>query len=250
MNSICLLIREELKSTARNTVKIILLNLMGTFFLYVAFIAGLGLLLPRINFTDISQYMFPGVVSFFVAIFSFGLSSFNVHKMINASGLMVQLRTTALNPFQIHLGKSLSFVLKGLVNAILSGLFLLVLTGFFVQVEYLVLYFVFITIGIVFVVQLGIIFGTIVKKQTFLIYILLFIVIPLFLLSGMITPSNYYPGIAKQIIYYLPSTAIIEGGRELLLNHSFNNLYIIYIIVLDVITFIVAFFVFRRNLER
>ena len=250
MNPIWLLICEEFKSTTRNVVTVILLNLLGTFLLYVAFISGLKMLLPRINFVDISHYMVPGIVSFLVATLVFGLSSLDIWRMTNLSGLIEQLRTTTLTLFQIHLGKSLSYILKGLIHAIISGIFLLILTGFSIQFEYMFFYFIFFTVGIIFIIQLGIIFGVIIKKQTSLIYITVLIVCPLFLLSGLIVPSNYYPEVAKQVICCLPTTAIIEGGRELLLNHSLNYIYIIYIVIFDILTFIVSFFVFRRNMER
>jgi len=92
--------------------------------------------------------------------------------------------------------------------------------------------------------------GTLIVNQRTHFLIIFFIVFPLFLLSGMIVPINYFPEIFSKIIYYFPTTAVIEGGRELFINHYFNFLYFLYLIVLDIITYFVSYLIFKRKLER
>ena len=250
MNSICLLINNELKPTTKKVLSVLFINLVGVFLFYLVFILGLNTLLPRINFISTSQYMFPGIIAFISGVIAYGLSSVNTWKMLNVSGLMDQIRTSNLSLWQIHLSKSISFVIETIIHMVLSSIFLYIVIGFSLPFAYILFFWVYLIFGVFFIIQIGIIVSTLIVNQTTHFLIIIFIVIPLFLLSGMIIPTSYYPEVFSQIIYYIPTTAIIEGGRELFINHSLNLFYFLYLIGLGIVTYFVSYSIFKRKLER
>ncbi len=250
MNSICLLINNELKPIRKKVLSGLVINLLGVFLFYLVFIVGLSTLLPRINFIDTSQYMFPGIIAFISGIIAYGLSSVNTWKMLNVPGVMDQIRTSNLSLWQIHLSKSITYVIKTLIHTVLPSIFLYIMIGFSLPFAYILFFWIYLIFGVFFILQIGIMIGTLIVNQRTHFLIIFFIVFPLFLLSGMIVPINYFPEIFSKIIYYFPTTAVIEGGRELFINHYFNFLYFLYLIVLDIITYFVSYLIFKRKLER
>jgi len=250
MNSICLLINNELKTTTKKVLSGLVINLIGVFLLYLIFIVGLSTLLPRINFIDTSQYMFAGIIAFISGIVAYGLSSVNTWEMLNVSGLMDQIRTSNISPWQIHLSKSIAYVIKTLIYTVLSSIFLYIMIGFSLPFSYILFFWVYLIFGVFFILQIGIIVGTLIFNQRTHILIIIFIVIPLFLLSGMIVPTSYYPKVFSQIIYYIPTTGIIEGGRVLFISHSVDIFYFLYLIGLGIVTYFVSYSFFKRKLVR
>jgi len=250
MNSICLLINNELKPTTKNVLSGLVINLIGVFLLYLIFIVGLSTLLPRINFINTSQYMFPGIIAFISGIVAYGLSSVNTWKMLNVSGLMDQIRTSNISPWQIHLSKSITYIIKTLIHTVLSSIFLYIIIGFSVSFSWIIFFLVYLIFGVFFILQIGIIVGTLIVNPRTHFLIVLFIVVPVFLLSGMIVPTNYFPEILSQIICYFPTSAVVEGGRELLINHSLNLFYFLFLIGLGIVTYFVSYFIFKRKLVR
>lgn len=249
MNNIGNILYGELIPDLKRTTLLVIINILTTLLLYLILIVGLGGLLPRIQFMAIQHWMFPGVVGFFAVIFAYNLPLHEAYSMTNNTGLIDQVHSSPLLTGHVYLIKSFIYLLKSTGHLLLSSAILLVISKPALNPGNLFLFWLYIIFGLIALNQLGIITGIISANVKVRGGMIILFFITLVLVSGVLVPSVQYPGIWKLIIGYFPLTALIEGGRELLLFGTLNNISGLIVLFTNILTIVIAYFVFKRRIS-
>ncbi|MBU4444384.1 ABC transporter permease [bacterium] len=249
MNIILSILLTELKPGKRLGIAVVI-NILATLLLYLVFVVGLGELIPRIQLTDVDIWMFPGIIGLFATFMAFNLALQDTYRIVCETGLIDQINSSRLLTYQVYLIKSVIFLVKSFGHLILSSITLWIVAGIRLNVGYLILFWFYYILGLILISQIGMLTGVISANIRLQRGLLNSLVIAVLFCSGVIVPSLRYPGIWSQIIQYFPTTVIIEGGRELLIFHSLNKIYLPYIIFIDMAIVGIGYTVFRRRLSR
>lgn len=249
MNIMLPILLTELKPGKRTGIAVVI-NILATLTLYLVFVVGLGELIPRIQLTDVNIWMFPGIIGLFVTFMAFNLALQDTYRMFCESGLIDQINSSRLLTYQVYFIKSVIFLIESFGHLILSSIILWIVSGIHLNIGYLILFWFYYILGLILVSQIGVITGILSTNIRLQRGLLNSLVIAMLLCSGVIVPSLRYPGIWSQIIQYFPTTVIIEGGRELLIFHSLNKIYLPYLIFIDMAIVGIGYTVFRRRLSR
>lgn len=249
-NQVLLLIKDELKLSPKKIITELIFVTAGTLILYLAFITGFKKLIPVIGSVETAKFMFASVTTFLPAIATFFLSTFHTWNFVNRKELFEQIRASNLFYWQTHLYKSIYFAIHSTIYVITSSLLVFILVNFSINFLNILLFWIYYILCSIFVIQLGILIGIFVQDKKYITYIFSFIVLPLFIASGTIVSTEFYPKIIDKIIYYLPTTAIIEGGRKLIIDGSFNIFYLIYIIIIDCVIYFTTMQFFKKKMEK
>lgn len=250
MNTVLDILLIELKPNLRRTGIAVIINILATLTLYLVFVVGLRELIPRIQLTDTDIWLFPGIIGLFATFMAFNLALQDTYRMVCETGLIDQINSSRLLTYQVYFIRSAIFLVESFGHLILSSIILWIIAGIRLNVGYLILFWFYYILGLIFISQIGMLTGIIsanIKLQRGLLNSL---VIAVLLCSGAIVPSLRYPGIWSQIIQYFPTTVIIEGGRELLIFHSLDKIYLPYLIFIDMAIVGIGYTVFRRRLSR
>ena len=249
MNIILPILLTELKPGKRTGVAVVI-NILATLTLYLVFVVGLGELIPRIQFTNIDIWLFPGIIGLFATFMAFNLALQDTYRMVCETGLIDQINSSRLLTYQVYFIRSAIFLVESLGHLILSSITLWIVAGIRLNVGYLILFWFYYILGLILISQIGMITGILSANIRLQRGLLNSLVIAVLLCSGAVVPSLRYPGIWSQIIQYFPITVIIEGGRELLIFHSLNKIYLPYLIFIDVAIVGIGYTVFRRRLSQ
>ncbi|MCG2715077.1 MAG: ABC transporter permease [Candidatus Marinimicrobia bacterium] len=249
MNIILSILLTELKPDKRLGIAVVI-NILATLLLYLVFVVGLGELIPRIQLTDVDIWMFPGIIGLFATFMAFNLALQDTYRIVCETGLIDQINSSRLLTYQVYLIKSVIFLVKSFGHLILSSITLWIVAGIRLNVGYLILFWFYYILGLILISQIGMLTGVISANIRLQRGLLNSLVIAVLFCSGVIVPSLRYPGIWSQIIQYFPTNVIIEGGRELLIFHSLNKIYLPYIIFIDMAIVGIGYTVFRRRLSR
>jgi len=240
----------ELKPKPKQVSIAVVINLLSTLILFLVFIVGLGQLLPRIQFINLNDWMFPGIVGFISAIIAFNLPLQDSFQISREAGLIDQIHSSPLLTYQIYLLKTLVYLIKSFGHLFLSSIVLLIASGIHVDFLDLLAFWLYFLVGLLFINQFGLLAGIIatnikVRSEFTIIFISV-----IFLACGVIIPSAQYPGIFGQIIHYFPITILIEGGRDILVYNCLSNVNLIYVLLLSVISYFAAFLTFKHWISR
>ena len=249
MNIILPILLTELKPGERTGIAVAI-NILATLMLYLVFVVGLGELIPRIQLTDVDIWMFPGIIGLFATFMAFNLALQGTYRMVCETGLIDQINSSRLLTYQVYFIKSAIFLVESFGHLILSSITLWIVAGIRLNVGYLILFWFYYILGLILISQIGMITGILSANIRLQRGLLNSLIIAVFLCSGVIVPSLCYPGIWSQIIQYFPTTAIIKGGRELLIFHSLNKIYLPYLIFIDMAIVGIGYTVFSRRLSR
>lgn len=228
----------------------VLINILSTLLLYLLFIVGLGLLLPRIQFVDIQQWMTPGIIGFITGIIAFNIPLQDSFHYSQEIGLTDQILSSPLLCRQVYLVKSLIYWLKSAGHLLLSTLVLLIVGKCPVNFGFLVLFWLYYLLGLLSINQFGIMAGIIstnlkIRSEFTIIFIMI-----IFLVCGIIVPSFQYSGVAGTIIHYFPASILFEGGRDILVYHTIGTVNLIYLALLAIVSYFISYFLYKRRNSR
>ncbi len=249
MNIILSILLTELKPGKRTGIAAAI-NILATLTLYLVFVVGLGELIPRIQLTDIDIWMFPGIIGLFATFMAFNPALQDTYRMVCKTGLIDQINSSRLLTYQVYFIKSAILLVESFGHLILSSVILWIVAGIRLNVGFLILFWFYYIFGLILISQIGMITGILSANIRLQRGLLNSLIIAVFLCSGVIVPSLRYPGIWSQIIQYFPTTVIIEGGRELLIFHSLNKIYLPYLIFIDMAIVGIGYTIFRRRLSQ
>ncbi|HPC35443.1 MAG TPA: ABC transporter permease [Candidatus Marinimicrobia bacterium] len=243
-----IMLKNELRLDFHKILLGLFFNIIGTGLVYFALVTGLGRILPRIDYLEVDKFLFSSIIGFTSGLLALGLASSYVTRYLQDSRGDYQ-RLAGMPVSQIYGNFLIRLWLILILHLLITTLTVLVLSGFFPGLGRLLLFWVFAVLPLGIFIQLGMVIGLLEDRRNQFYWIFL-ILVPLFLMSGMIVPTHLQPGFLGQLIAALPSTAFIEGGRFILLHQPFELLIILYLFVLNILLFIGGVFFFRRKLQK
>ena len=250
MENVFEIILSEIKPKSLRAGLAILTNILTTVLLYLVFITGLGQLLPRIQFINIGLWILPGIAAYIVSAVAFNLSLRDLYHYSFNSGLIDQIQSTPLLTYQVYFLKSLIILIKSGGHLILTSVVLLIISGVRVHFINLILFWLYLILGLIFISQFGVISGILAAKLKIRSEFVIIFVMALFMLCGVIVPSSEYPGLLGIMIRYFPVTVLFEGGRDLMLGGNISGIYLIYVAGFSIVSYFIAFFIFRQWTRR
>jgi len=215
-------------------------------------VLGRGLLhwIPKINYTSAMVFWYPGIVSFWGIMFAWGIAGERTYQAVHATKTISQIRISPLSTITIYFGEVLAYELEALAHVLLSSLLLLILIGGQLNFLFLLQYWIYMGLVIFVFVQLGIIAGIKLPRRESFFMLSMALLAPLLLLTGVLFPTHIFAGVWDNIFYYFPLTVMVEGGRQLLVYHSYNFIYLIYIIILDGLVTLLGYYLFKKTLHK
>ncbi len=155
------------------------------------------------------NFMIPGIVGMLLMVITINLTSLSIVKE-KEIGTYEQLVVTPIKPYQLLAGKTIPFVIIGMVDVVLvmSVVFLLFgipVKGSLILLFFLSLIFLLTTLG------LGLFVSTISRtQQQAMMTSVFFVMLPMFYLSGFVFPIENMPGILQKFSYLLPLRYFFE----------------------------------------
>ncbi len=195
------------------------------------------------------NYMIPGLVAIILQIQSLLLTAFAIVRE-REQGTLEQLIVTPVRSWELMLGKILPFVVVAFVNVIMTVTvgaiwFGVRVAGSIALLAGLSLVFLLGSLG------LGVFISNISKTQMQAMYLASFIMIPAFILAGLLFPRENMPWLAYYAGYLLPVTYFLEIVRGIILKGAtFLTLWgwIWPMAVFSIVVFFASVFMFHKRL--
>jgi ABC-2 type transport system permease protein len=161
------------------------------------------------------NFMIPGLVAVILQIQTLLLTAFAIVRE-REQGTLEQLIVTPLRPWELMLGKILPFVLVAFLNVAMTVAvgaiwFGVKIAGSALLLAILSLVFLLGSLG------LGVLISNISKTQMQAMYMASFIMLPSFILAGLLFPRENMPWLAYYTGYLLPVTYFLEIVRGIML---------------------------------
>lgn len=196
------------------------------------------------------DFWIPGLVAIILQIQSLLLTAFAIVRE-REQGTLEQLIVTPIESWELMLGKILPFVAVALVNATLTiavGMFWfdVPVAGSIPLLFGLSLIFLLGSLG------LGVLISNISTNQMQAMYIAAFIMIPAFILSGLLVPRDNMPWLAYYSGYLLPVTYFLEIVRGIITKGvGINYLWpwVWPMAVFSLVVFFLSVVLFRKRID-
>ena len=161
------------------------------------------------------NFMIPGLIAVILQVQTLLLTAFAIVRE-REQGTLEQLIVTPVRPWELMLGKILPFVLVAFLNVAMSVAvgaiwFGVSMAGSIILLAFLSLIFLLGSLG------LGVLISNISQTQMQAMYMASFIMMPSFLLSGLLYPRDNMPWLAYFVGYLLPVTYFLEIVRGIML---------------------------------
>jgi ABC-2 type transport system permease protein len=195
------------------------------------------------------NFMIPGLVAIILQIQTLLLTAFAIVRE-REQGTLEQLIVTPIHSWELMLGKILPFVLVAFVNVAMTVAvgaiwFGVEVAGSITLLSVLSLIFLLGSLG------LGVLISNISQTQMQAMYMASFIMMPSFILAGLLYPRENMPWIAYYAGYLLPVTYFLEIVRGIMLKGvGFVTLWswVWPMTVFSIVVFFASVFMFRKRL--
>ena len=195
------------------------------------------------------NFMIPGLVAVILQVQTLLLTAFAIVRE-REQGTLEQLIVTPVRSWELILGKILPFVLVAFLNVAMTvgvGAFLfgVKVAGSIALLAGLSLIFLLGSLG------LGVLISTISRTQMQAMYMSSFIMLPSFLLAGLLFPRENMPWLAYYAGYLLPVTYFLEIVRGIILKGA--DFFILWnwiwpMAVFSIVVFIASVMMFHKRL--
>jgi ABC-2 type transport system permease protein len=195
------------------------------------------------------NFMIPGLVAVILQVQTLLLTAFAIVRE-REQGTLEQLIVTPVRSWELMLGKILPFILVAFINVAMTVAvgaiwFGVEIVGSIGLLAALSLIFLLSSLG------LGVLISNVSRTQMQAMYMASFIMIPSFLLAGLLYPRENMPWLAYYTGYLLPVTYFLEIVRGIILKGAgFFTLWIWVwpMAVFSIAVFFASVFMFRKRL--
>jgi lipooligosaccharide transport system permease protein len=213
----------------------------------LAFGFGLGGYVRDIQGVPYVVFVVPGLISMTAVFAAFEDSAWGLWYHRTEAKTIQEYLVNPITPYDVVIGKIFSGTTKAFIKSVVVGLVLWLFARFPVSIPNLLLYGMFVLLGLLIFSCVGTIFGTLVDKPEQLGRFQVVVITPLIFLAGLFFPLSAYPPSILHYVELVPTTAIFEGARLALLNATVEPRFLLNCVVSAVIFFIAAVIVFDRK---
>lgn len=217
--------------------------------LYLAFGVGLKGYIAEVGGVPYPVFIAPGLISMTAVNAAFDDSAWSMWFHRKVQQTIEEYRVTPVTVYDIVIGKILSGFSQGTIKGLAVALIIFLLTPFNFHAGHLFLYLLFIFLGSMAFSCIGTICGTLIDKPENIGRIEAVIIIPLIFMSGTFFPLSSYPPALIPFVSALPTTALFEGARQALVYGNLQLSFLVYLLVVAIVIFAIATFVFNRKMS-
>lgn len=212
----------------RNLISEGFLNLLLPLMFFLFFGMGFQQVIGKINGVAYFEYLIPGIVLLTVALTAYETTSwFYATNRRNQQWQEVIL----MGDFPNKRSLFLSQLLIGMVKSLFHGLILFVITVFLSGASLthinIQAFLAFVLITAIQFSALGHIVGLYVKQGPLLGRLAIFLIFPLFIVSGLGWNITQYKPLFESIIHWLPTFTLIDGAQSAFLHGIIQNMALI-----------------------
>lgn len=216
---------------------------------YLAFGIGMRGYIADVAGLPYPVFIAPGLISMTAVNAAFDDSSWSMWFHRRVQKTIEEYRITPITTYDIVIGKIFSGFCLGAVKSLAVAAVIFVLAPFHVTIPHLLGYLFFLALGSMIFSCLGTICGTVTDKPANIGRVQAVLILPLIFMSGVFFPLSSYPPAVLPFIRLLPTTAIFEGARQMLMHGSFSLSFAVILATTAAVAFIVAVYIFNRRIE-
>jgi len=250
MNLVMTIIQTELSIKPKRLILATLFNIIGTVLFYTVLAKGFGLLNLQNQMAPMPESLFTGIIGLIAAWTAFELPTMRTWTLVSHTGIIDLLRMGRYHFWQLYLGKSIAYWIEVQYHIIIASLVLYALIGFSIHPVFLPLYWIYLMAGSIFLVHLGFLCGVLITHGEWHCYIWLWLLTPIVLMSGVMTMPSLLDGWFKYVVLALPTTALIAGGRSLVVSQSLNLIWVLQLVAADILFGMFSYYFIRRKLQQ
>lgn len=217
--------------------------------IYLAFGIGMKGYIGLVEGVPYSMFIAPGLITMTAvnAAYSESVWSLWFHRRVQFT--IESYRVTPVSVSEIVIAKILSGFTHGLVKGLAVALVIFIITPFRFAPAHLLAYLAFLIPGCAMFSCAGVISGTVMDKPETIGRVEAVLIMPLIFMSGLFFPLASYPAGVVPWIRILPTTALFEGARKVLVNGTFSLLFVSQVLVAALVSFVLAVWIFRMKMS-
>jgi|GEM_PF-4540057 len=248
MNSVWILIRERSKPHFRRRLWGILFSSVAAVVLAVVLNSMSGQSVEGHPVNDLSR-LAPGIVTMILGVLAFCLSLLETGQWCGSSGVCDQVRSSAIQDHPLFLAMTLRIWLVMMLHFLFLSVILFTMLEIPMSFLSFLGYGLFVFVGNYAFLQLGVLVALFISSPEQKINLIFLCLLPLFFISGVFHPVYELPGFWRQLVGVLPTTALVEGAREMLIHFHMNLWYFLYLVLWAAFMHLMAYFFFQRKLN-
>lgn len=218
-----------------------------TFFL--AFGLGLKSYISQVDGVSYMSFLTPGLISMTILLEAYRTGAWGLWLDRWHQKMLDEYRIKPIHSTDIIMGEILGGFLVALVKGSVVATILLLFSPVDIHWQYLPLYLLLIFPGCIFFTCLGTIVGTSFPKPDHIAQSQTIFITPLIYLGGLFFPIAALPDWVIPLVRWLPTTALFEGGRSILLKGVIHPFHLFVMFVAAIISFVAATWIFKEKLS-
>lgn len=214
----------------------------------LAFGLGLRDTIGTVEGVSYAVFLVPGLVSLTIlleayrtGVWGIWLDQWHLHTMD-------EYRVKPISTSDIIIGQILGGMVVGILKGLVVGLIMLLVFPFTTSLASIAGYLGLMLLGSILFTCLGCMVGTMGRKPDQIAQIQTIIITPLLYLGGLFFPIDHLPDGAERVVRFLPTAALFDGGRHMLLFGTLSPHYIVIIILFAILAFIGAVRLFNHKM--
>ena len=216
--------------------------------IYLAFGIGMQSYIGLVEGVPYSLFIAPGLITMTAVSAAYNESVWSLWFHRRVQFTIESYRVTPISVSEIVIAKILTGFTHGIIKGCAVGLVIFAITPFRFPLEHLFHYLLFLIPGSALFSCAGIISGTVMDKPETIGKVEAVLVMPLIFMSGLFFPLSSYP---PSVIYWvraLPTTALFEGARRILVAGDMQMGSLLQVSVSAVCVFVAGVYIFRRKM--
>lgn len=218
-----------------------------TFFL--AFGLGLSGYISDVDGAPYMAFLTPGLITMTILLEAYRTGAWGLWQDRWHQKMLDEYRIKPIHTTDIIMGEILGGFMVALLKGAIVAALLLVFTPVQLQWSVLPLYFLLVFPGCIFFTCVGSMVGTAFHKPDHIAQSQTIFITPLLYLGGLFFPIAALPDWLQPIIHWLPTTAVFEGGRNLLLRGEIDPHYWLVMALSAMLSFVAATWWFKYKIS-
>src|SRR5512137_3147794 len=216
--------------------------------IYLAFGIGMQGYIGPVDHVPYGLFIAPGLITMTAVNAAYNESVWSLWFHRRVQFTIESYRVTPISVSEIVIAKILSGFSHGLIKGLAVALVIFAITPFRFPLTSLAAYLAFLIPGSALFSCAGVISGTLMDKPETIGRVEAVLIMPLIFMSGLFFPLSSYPPAFAPFIRLLPTTALFEGARQIMVIDSFSAIFNVNLWIFAVGTFVAAVQIFRWKL--
>ncbi len=239
-------LRQEMQGWVNEVVNTLAIPL--TFFLAFGF--GLRGYIEDVDGMPYMTFIAPGLITMTMMLEAYRTGAWGLWLDRWHQRMLDEYRIKPVFTSDILIGEILGGFTVAVLKGVLVGAILFLLAPMTLKPLYVLFYLILMFPGCIFFTCLGAMVGTTFHKPDHIAQSQTIFITPLLYLGGLFFPISAFPEAMLPFIRLLPTTAVFDGGREMLLSGRLEGVYGVVLLISAIASFFFSTWWFNRQLSR